>query len=37
MGRFLKWLEDSPFLHGFLLGLAFFLSISLLRHLITGQ
>ena len=37
MRRLVYWLENRPFLHGLLLGLAFFLFVALLRHLVTGQ
>lgn len=37
MGWLFHWLENRPFLHGLLLGLAFFLLVALLRHLVTCQ
>lgn len=34
--EFRKWLEDRPFLHGFLVGLFFSPVVKLLTFLITG-
>ena len=32
-----EWLDDHPFLSGFLFGLVVFGLVALVRHLVTGQ